>query len=61
MSDPNGPLIGQRAAIVLLLAILTALAAAALTLTAGSAPATAALTGGATFATATLFFNTIIG
>ncbi|MFJ2007762.1 hypothetical protein [Streptomyces chartreusis] len=60
MSKPNGPLLGQRAAMILLLGVLTALGAAALTLADGNTPATTALSAGAAFAAAVLFFNAII-
>jgi hypothetical protein len=60
VSQPGGPLLGQRAAIILLLGVLTALGAGVLTVLAGGATASAVLAGGAAFAGAVLFFNTII-
>ncbi|MGW4028644.1 hypothetical protein ACWEFL_04865 [Streptomyces sp. NPDC004838] len=61
MYQPNEPLLGQRAAIILLLGVLAALGAAVLTIAADGAPAGAALAAGTAFAGAVLFFNTIIG
>lgn len=60
MSEPGGPLISQRAAIVLLLGALTALGAGVLTVLAGGALASGVLAGGAAFAASVLFFNAII-
>ncbi|GGT51936.1 hypothetical protein GCM10010271_65100 [Streptomyces kurssanovii] len=56
----NGPLLGQRAAVIFLLGILAALAAGGLTAAKGGTLADATLIGGATFAAAVAFFHTII-
>ncbi|MEO3978730.1 hypothetical protein [Streptomyces sp. CAU 1734] len=61
MSRINKPLLGQRAAIILLLGALTALGAGILAHAADGAPAGAALAAGTAFAGSVLFFNTIIG
>ena len=54
------PLLGLRAAIILLLGVLTGLGAAILTVLTGASLAGAVLTGGGAFAAAVLFFHTII-
>lgn len=54
------PLLALRTAIILLLGVLTALGAGALTVLAGGALASGVLTGGAAFAAAVLFFHVII-
>ncbi|MFK4227935.1 hypothetical protein [Streptomyces sp. NPDC019890] len=56
----NAPLLGQRAAVILLLGILTALAAGGLTAAKGGNLADATLIGGATFTAAVTFFHSII-
>ncbi|MFE6844546.1 hypothetical protein [Streptomyces sp. NPDC057686] len=58
--NQNDPLLGQRAALVLLFGVLTATGAGLLTLLAGGTAAGAFLAGGASFAAAVLFFHTII-
>lgn len=60
MSHPGGPLLTQRAAIILLLGILTALGAGILTALTGATTASAVLTGSGAFAAAVTFFNTLI-
>lgn len=61
MNNPNPrPLLTLRTAIILLLGILTALGAGALTVLAGGAIASGILAGGGAFAAAVLFFHTII-
>ncbi|MFF7206197.1 hypothetical protein [Streptomyces sp. NPDC008141] len=56
----NGPLLGQRAAVIFLLGILAALAAGVLTAINDSSAADAILIGGVTFAGAVAFFHSII-
>lgn len=58
--DQHQPLLGQRAAIVLLLGVLVGLGAGVLTVLAGESAASGVLAGGAAFAAAVLFFHTII-
>ncbi len=60
-SPPPGPLLGVRAALIMLLAILAGLAAAGLTLLSTHSIPNAALTGGGTAAGALLLFNQVIG
>ncbi|MEU5609726.1 hypothetical protein AB0H03_13505 [Streptomyces sparsogenes] len=61
VNNPNPqPLLSLRAAIILLLGVLTALGAGALTVLAGGTIASGVLAGGAAFAAAVLFFHTII-
>lgn len=59
-SSPQAWLLSQRAAVILLLGVLTAATAAALTVLADGALASGLLTGGGAFAAGVLFFNTII-
>ncbi|GAA1942577.1 hypothetical protein [Kitasatospora viridis] len=59
-NKPARPLLGQRAAVILLLGVLCAAAAGILTVLAGAAPATGFLTAGAAFAGAVVFFQAII-
>lgn len=61
MPQPHGPLLGLRAAIILLLGALVALGAGVLTVMAGGTRPQAVLAGGAAFAGAVLFFNSLIG
>lgn len=56
----EGPLLGLRSAIILMLGILVATAAGVLTYRAQQDPATAALAAGGAFAGGVLFFNKII-
>lgn len=58
--NSQGPLLGQRAAIILLLGVLAGLGTGILAVLAGESPASGILAGGAAFATAVLFFHTII-
>ncbi|MEV5427568.1 hypothetical protein AB0K85_33130 [Streptomyces cellulosae] len=61
VSDPNPrPLLSLRTTIILLLGLLTALGAGALTVLAGGAIASGILASGGAFAAAVLFFHTII-
>ncbi len=60
-SSPPGPLLGVRAALVILLAILVGLAAVGLTFLTGQSIPAAILTGGAAAGGALLFFNQMIG
>ncbi|MFK0180517.1 hypothetical protein ACIQVR_31610 [Streptomyces xanthochromogenes] len=59
-NNSHAPLLSQRAAFVLLLGILTAVAATVLTVLAGGALASGLLAGGAAFAAGVAFFNMII-
>ncbi|MBW3709854.1 hypothetical protein DTB58_39700 [Streptomyces griseus] len=56
----EGPLLGLRSAIILMLGILVATAAGVLTYSAQQDPATAALAAGGAFAGGVLFFQKII-
>ncbi|WP_327350258.1 hypothetical protein [Streptomyces sp. NBC_01304] len=58
--NDRDPLLGQRAALILLLGILTAATAGVLTVLGGAAPAQGALASGAAFAASVLFFHKII-
>lgn len=58
--NPQPPLLSQRAAVILLLGVLTAAAATGLTVWAGGTPAAGLLAGGGAFAGGVLFFNAII-
>ncbi|MFJ8043652.1 hypothetical protein ACIRBX_24440 [Kitasatospora sp. NPDC096147] len=58
--NPQGPLLGQRAAVIFLLGVLVAVAAGVLTFLSGTAPAGCFLAAGGGFVGAVLFFHTII-
>ncbi|MFF8773543.1 hypothetical protein [Kitasatospora sp. NPDC015120] len=60
MNNSQGPLLGQRAAVVFLLGVICAATAGVLTSLSGAAPATGFLAAGGTFVTAVAFFHMII-
>ncbi|MFD3580692.1 hypothetical protein [Streptomyces sp. NPDC058644] len=60
-NNDRGPLLGQRAAFILLLGVLASVGAGALTLLNDGTTAEAALAGCAAFAAAVYFFHKIIG
>ncbi|MEU0956129.1 hypothetical protein ABZ353_27900 [Streptomyces niveus] len=60
MNNDHDPLLSQRAAIIFVFALLIGLAAGALTLYAGGAPATAVLLAGGAFAGGAAFFHSTI-
>ncbi|MET9182982.1 hypothetical protein ABZX88_32965 [Kitasatospora aureofaciens] len=59
-NNNQGPLLGQRAAVILLLGVMCGAAAGVLTVLSGAAPATGFLTAGGAFAAAVIFFHAII-
>lgn len=56
----QGPLLGQRTVVILLLGTLAATAAGVLTVLAGSPPATGFLAAGAAFIASVSFFHTVM-
>lgn len=56
-NEPNGPLLSQHAALVLLIAVLVGTGAGILTYLAGNPPADAVLAGGAAFGATAAFAN----
>lgn len=58
--NASRPLLDQRAALILLLGVLSALGAGVLTALSGGNVASAVLAGGAAFPVGVLFFHTII-
>ncbi|MBL1081990.1 hypothetical protein JK359_08325 [Streptomyces actinomycinicus] len=60
MPNDRDPLLSQRTALVLALSLFVSIAAAALRAWGGASPQEAALTGGAAFFPAVLFFHAVI-
>ncbi|MEV7216693.1 hypothetical protein AB0O31_26820 [Kitasatospora cineracea] len=56
----QGPLLGQRAAVIFLLGALVGLGAGVCTVLAGGSPAGGVLAGGAAFGASVMFFHAII-